>query len=173
YKQFGITVAGGNGQGENLNQLTDPLGIFIDNDKSVYIADQWNNRIVKWELNSNIGEIIVGRNEFGNQHNQLYCPTNIIFDKENNSFIISDYGNNQVIRYFDQNQTNQQILISNINCCGLTIDKNGFIYVSDYKNHEVRRWKEGDGKGNLVAGGNGKGDHLNQLNRPTHIFIDE
>ncbi|CAF4435979.1 unnamed protein product, partial [Adineta steineri] len=81
--------------------------------------------------------------------------------------------NKRVIRYFDQNQTNQQIIISNIHCCRLTIDKNGFIYVSDYENNEVRRWKQGDKNNDLVAGGNGQGIHLNQLNGPTFIFIDE
>ncbi|CAF1543435.1 unnamed protein product, partial [Adineta steineri] len=173
FQQFGITVAGGNGHGQELNQLSYPRGMFIDNDKSIYIADCGNDRIVKWKLNSNIGQIIAGENGVGNRNNQLSWPTNIIFDKENNSFIISDYKNNRVIQYFDQNQTNQQILISYINCVGLTIDKNGFIYTSDSQNNEVRRWKQGDKKGELVAGGNGQGNGLNQLNYPTYIFIDE
>ncbi|CAF4385897.1 unnamed protein product, partial [Adineta steineri] len=132
-----------------------------------------NHRIVKWKLNSNAGQIIAGGNGKGNQNNQLDSPINIIFDKKNNSFIISDWGNRRVIRYFGENQTNQQIFISNIVCWGLAIDKNGFIYVSDRENHEVRRWKQGDKNGELVAGGKGQGNDLNQLNCPTHMFIDE
>ncbi|CAF4427176.1 unnamed protein product, partial [Adineta steineri] len=132
FQQFAITVAGGNGQGQELNQLSDPHGIFIGNDKSIYIADWSNHRIVKWKLNSNTGQIIAGGNGKGNQNNQLSWPTDIIFDKENSSFIISDRGNRRIIRYFDQNQTNQQILISNIKCYGLIIGKNGFTYASDY-----------------------------------------
>ncbi|CAF1395919.1 unnamed protein product [Adineta steineri] len=173
YQQFGITIAGGNGLGHQLNQLYYPYGIFIDNDKSIYIADSDSHRIVKWKLNSNIGQIIAGGNGKGNRNNQLNWPTDIIFDKKNNSFIISDRGNRRVIRYFDQNQTNQQILISCIDCSGLTIDKNRCIYVSDYENHEVRRWKRGDKKLELVAGGKGQGKRLNQLNFPTNILIDE
>ncbi|CAF1461666.1 unnamed protein product [Adineta steineri] len=173
FQQSAIPVAGGNGQGQELNQFSYPQGIFIDNDKSIYIADSENHRIVKWKLNSNIGNILVGGNGKGNQNNQLDDPRDIIFDKQNNSFIISDHGNKQVIRYFIQNQTNREIIISNINCWGLTIDKNGFIYVSDCKNHEVRRWKQGDAEGELVAGGNGQGNELNQLHYPTFIFIDE
>ncbi|CAF1592628.1 unnamed protein product, partial [Adineta steineri] len=132
-----------------------------------------NHRIVKWKLDSNEGQIIAGGNGQGNQNNQLSCPRNIIFDKESNSFIIFDYGNKRVIRYSDQNQKNQQIIISNIDCHGLTIDKNGFIYVCDYGKNEVRRWKEGDTKGELVAGGNGHGNQLNQLSDPTFIFVDD
>ncbi|CAF4047136.1 unnamed protein product, partial [Adineta steineri] len=169
FQQFGITVAGGNGQGNELNQLYWPQEIFIDNDKSIYVADYENHRIVKWKLNSSTGQIIAG----GNQNNPLNYPRDIIFDSENNSFIISDKGNKRVIQYSDQNQTDQQILVSNIDCFGITIDQNGFIYVSDFENHEVRRWKQGDVVGELVAGGNGKGDHLNQLNGPSFIFIDK
>ncbi|CAF0723200.1 unnamed protein product [Adineta steineri] len=173
YQQFGITVAGGNACGQELNQLSLPLGMFIDNDKSIYVADTDNHRIVKWKLDSNEDQIIAGGNGQGNQNNQLSCPRNIIFDKKNNSFIISDYGNKRVIRYFDKNQKNQQILISNIDCHGLTVDKNGFIYVCDYGKNEVRRWKEGDEEGELVAGGNGHGNQLNQLSDPTFIFVDD
>ncbi|CAF1305806.1 unnamed protein product [Adineta steineri] len=126
YKQFAITVAGGNEVGRELNQLNGPNGMCIDNNKSIYIVDYWNDLIVKC----------------GDQNNQLNCPMD---------------GNKRVTRYFDQNQINQQILIQ--------------IFI--VMNHEVRRWKEGDEKGVLVAGGNGKGNHLNQLNHPRNIFIDE
>ncbi|CAF0818640.1 unnamed protein product [Adineta steineri] len=173
FQQFAITVAGGNKKGQELNQLYWPEGIFIDDEKSIYVADSKNHRIVKWKLNSNKGEIIAGGNGRGNQNNQLNYPINIIFDKENNSFIISDYGNRRIIRYFDQNQINQQIIISHIKCFGLTIDKNGLIYVCDYVNNEVRRWKQGDYEGELVAGGNRQRNRLKKLNQPMFIFIDE
>ncbi|CAF4174453.1 unnamed protein product, partial [Adineta steineri] len=170
YQQFAITVAGGNGPGHQLYQLFNPWGMFIDNNKSIYIADFNNHRIVKWKLNSNTSRIIADGNGYGNESSQLGYPRDIIFHKNNDSFIISDKGNKRVIQCYDQNQ---QIIIPNIHCYGLTIDKDGFIYVSDYMNHEVRRWKQGDKKGELVAGGNRKGNHLNQLNNPTYIFIDD
>ncbi|CAF4368662.1 unnamed protein product, partial [Adineta steineri] len=46
FQQFGITVAGGNGYGQELNQLNYPSEMFIDNDKSIYIADYYNHRII-------------------------------------------------------------------------------------------------------------------------------
>ncbi|CAF0790274.1 unnamed protein product [Adineta steineri] len=170
FQQFPATVAGRIEieKGHELNQLSDPLGIFIDDDKSVYIADSYNHRIVKWKLNSYGGQIIVG----GNQNNQLNYPTNIIFDKKNNSFIISEWGNKRVIRCFDQTQ---QTIISNIRCTGLTIDKNGFIYVSDWDNHEnhrVMKWRKDAKEGIIVAGGNGQGNSLKQLSSPQGVFAD-
>ena len=140
WKQHGITVAGGHGKGNELNQLCNPNGIFIDNDKTIYIADCNNHRIVQWKYGEKNGQIIAGGNGEGNRNDQLNGPTDIIVDKQNNSFIICDQNNRRVIRWSNQNKTNQQIIISDIDCSRLTMDKNGFIYVSDRAKHEVRRW---------------------------------
>ena len=55
-------------------------------------------------------------------------------------------------------------------CYGLTMDRNGFIYVCDWEKKEVRRWKIGKEEATLVAGGNGSG---NPLSAPTRIFVDD
>ncbi|CAF1369072.1 unnamed protein product [Adineta steineri] len=168
WKQNAITVAGGNGQGQELNQLNGPVGIFIDKKKNIFIADWMNHRIVQWEYNAKEGHIIADRN----QMQQLDLPTDVIVDQQNHSIIIADQGNRRVIQY--SNQT-QQILIDNIDCCGLAMDKYGFLYVSDGKKNGVRRWKMGEynNDGIVVAGGNGQGNQLNQVNYPTFIFVDE
>ncbi len=70
----------------------------------------------------------------------------------------------RVIRWSLKNNQNQQIISSEIFCCHLTMDNNGDLYVSDFVKNEVRRWKIGDKNGTIVAGGNGKGNNLNQLN---------
>ncbi len=141
----------------------------MDDEQNIYIADWWNNRIVEWKYQANIGQIVASGNE------QLNHPTDVIIDKETNSLIIADCENERVIRSsFHQNNLNEQeILISDINCINLAMDKNGCLYVSDCMNNEVRRWDKDDSNGTIVAGGNGKGDQLNQLNYPTFIFIDD
>jgi hypothetical protein len=52
------------------------------------------------------------------------------------------------------------------------MDNHRNLSVSDYRKHEVNRWRVGDTNGTLVAGGNGQGDRLDQLNFPTYIFVD-
>ncbi|CAF4427627.1 unnamed protein product, partial [Rotaria magnacalcarata] len=52
------------------------------------------------------------------------------------------------------------------------MDEERNLYVSDGGKHEVRRYKFGEKNGTLVAGGNGKGAGLNQLNYPTFLFVD-
>ncbi len=44
--QNGITVAGGNGQGNELNQLSCPWNVHVDDDQTIYVADYNNHRIV-------------------------------------------------------------------------------------------------------------------------------
>ncbi|CAF3116754.1 unnamed protein product [Rotaria socialis] len=47
-----------------------------------------------------------------------------------------------------------------------------YLYVSDYVKHKVRRCQLGEKNGTIVTGGNGEGDRLNQLNKPTFLFVD-
>ncbi|CAF1454512.1 unnamed protein product [Adineta steineri] len=172
WKQNAITVAGGNGRGEKTNQLKYPHGIFIDENKNIFIADCANHRIVEWKYNANEGQIIAGGNGPGNQMNQLNQPTDVIVEQKNHSIIIADARNRRVIQWLNQTQ---QILIDNIDCFGLAIDKKGFLYVSDIVKNEVRRWKMGEynNEGIVVPGGNENGSQLNQLNSPGLIFVDE
>ncbi|CAF1421964.1 unnamed protein product [Adineta steineri] len=172
WKQNAIIVAGRNGGGQELNQLKYPIGIFIDEKKNIFIADRDNHRIVEWKYNATEGQIIAGGNKEGDRMDQLNEPTDVIVNQQNHSIIIADRGNGRVIQWMDQNQ---QILIENIYCMGLAMDKHGFLYVSDFMKNEVRRWTMGEynNEGIVVAGGNGKGDQLNQLNLPTFIFVDK
>ncbi|CAF1369401.1 unnamed protein product [Adineta steineri] len=166
WKQNAITVVGGNGKSQELNQLNGPEGVFIDKNKNIFIADFNNHRIAEWKCNAKEGQIIAGGNGQGSRMNQLNCPTDVIVDQKYHSIIIADHGNRRVIQWWNKTQ---RILIDNIDCYGLAIDKNGFLYVSDCEKNEVRRWKMGEyNEGILVASGN-----ENQLSYPTFIFVDE
>ncbi len=147
--------------------------MYIDDDQTIYVADSDNHRIVEWKSDANNGRIVAGGNGQGNRNNQLDYPTKVIVDKKNDSLIISDQGNGRVVRWLRQNGQSGETLISNIHCCDLIMDNDGYLYVSDIEKHEVRRWKMGEKNGTTVAGGNGQGDRLDQLNDPRHIFIDQ
>ncbi|CAF0747044.1 unnamed protein product [Adineta steineri] len=172
WNQNAIIVAGGNGQRQKLDQLHCPKGIFIDQKKNIFIADSGNHRIVEWKYNAKQGQIIAGENGRGNRVDQLNGPTDVVVDQQTHSIIIADRWNRRVIQWVNQKQ---QILIDDIDCFGLATDKHGFLYVSDWKKNEVRRWKMGEysNEGIIVAGGNGYGNQLNQFNYSAYIFVDE
>jgi sugar lactone lactonase YvrE len=173
WAQHSITVAGGHGQGNGLQQLNRPFGIVVDDDDTVFIADFGNHRIVACKKGDNAGHVAAGGQEEGNELHQLNRPTDVLIDKERNSLIICDGGNRRVVRWPLNNGTRGEILVDNIDCWGLAMDTQGCLYVSDTEKHEVRRYTRGDTKGIVVAGGNGEGDQLNQLNEPRYIFVDE
>jgi hypothetical protein len=173
WKQDGTTTAGGHGNGNQLNQVSMPCGLFIDDDQTIYVADTWNHRIVEWKRNANNGQIVAGGNEKGDRNDQLNHPAKVIIDKENDSLIICDFGNQRMVRWPRRNGGSGEILISNIACHYLMMDNDGYFYVSDYEKHAVTRWKMGETEGTIVAGGNGQGNRLDQLNCPANIFIDE
>ncbi|CAF1158710.1 unnamed protein product [Adineta ricciae] len=173
WEQNGLTVAGGNGQGNGSNQLYKPSGLFVDHDHTMYVADYWNHRIMEWKQNAASGRVVAGGNGEGNANDQLAYPTDVILDKETNSLIICDAGNDRVVRWPRRNGKTGETIISNINCEALTMDKNGSLYVGDDRKAKVIRYRRGEFEGTVVAGGNGKGNSLNQVSGVGYVFVDQ
>ena len=173
WKQNAITVVGGNGAGEKLNQLNKPWDIYIDDEETIYVSDQSNHRIVAWRKGATSGETVAGGNGLGNEDRQLNSPTNVIIDKVNDYLIVADCGNSRVVRWPRRNGRKGETIIKNVKCSDVILHKNKYYYVCDSEKHEVRKWKIGEKQGVLVAGGNGCGNNLNQLNTPQWIYIDQ
>ncbi len=92
---------------------------------------------------------MAGGNGKGNQTNQLNRPTDVILDHENHSLIIADLGNRRLMRWSCKNLTGHgRILLSDIDCGSLAINKNRSLYVSDCKKNKVTRWKRVEKKRN-------------------------
>ncbi|CAF4873801.1 unnamed protein product, partial [Rotaria sp. Silwood1] len=173
WKQHGITVAGGNGPGKEKNQLHEPLGLCINHDnETIYIADARNHRITEWKRGATTGRVVAGGNGQGNRPDQLNRPTDVIFDKGTDSVIICDYGNRRVVQWSLHSDKQGETIVSNVGCVKLAMDYDGCIYIVDEDNHEVKQYRMGENVGRVVAGGNGRGNGLNQLNYPSHIFVD-
>ncbi|CAF4676362.1 unnamed protein product, partial [Rotaria socialis] len=119
-------------------------------------------------------EILAGGGGVGTQLDQLNQPTDVIIDKKTNSLIICDRQNRRCLRWSLSKGTVQgEILFDNIRCWGLAIDDQNNVYISDTEKHAVIRYTMDDKNGTIVAGGQGRGAALNQLNNPTYIFVDQ
>ncbi|CAF1440550.1 unnamed protein product [Adineta steineri] len=91
----GIIVAGGNGEGNSLKQLSNPQGVIVDHLGQIYVADGNNHRIMRWCEGDEEGEIVVGENGRGNQ---LNYPKGLSFDDEENLYVV-DSENHRVQKY--------------------------------------------------------------------------
>ncbi|CAF2954296.1 unnamed protein product [Rotaria sp. Silwood2] len=138
----------------------------------MFVTDSWNHHIIQWKIGDMNGQVIAGGHGEGSQLNQLKHPTDVLIDRETNSLIICD--TRRVVRWSLHSGTRQgEILIGNIECWGLAMDDQRYLYISDTDKHEVRRYQIGGTNGTIVAGGHREGASFNQLNYPTYIFVNQ
>lgn len=93
--RIGITVAGSTGQNGSTSALFSiPYGIAFDSTQSaLYVADELNNRVQQWIINSTNGTTVAG------QANTTTCfstdcfsvPTGIYLDSNNNLYVADSY----------------------------------------------------------------------------------
>ncbi|CAF4819828.1 unnamed protein product, partial [Rotaria magnacalcarata] len=72
--------AGGNGQGDGLNQLNFPAYLFVDRQQNVYVSDWNNHRVMKWNIDAKEGIVVAGGQGVGNARTQLYYPNELFVD---------------------------------------------------------------------------------------------
>lgn len=89
-----VVVAGSEERGTKDTQLQWPMGIKIDRDQNLYIADTKNNRILRWRKGQTSGDVLIG----GIGSNQLNSPKAIAFDRYNNLYVV-DASNKRVQRF--------------------------------------------------------------------------
>ncbi len=99
---IGITVAGTGYSGTNLNQLDYPAGVRVTSDgQTLYVADYYNNRIMKWTIGASEGEVVAGSatGVAGSTSQLLYQPGGLALDPTETYLYVADYGNHRVQRF--------------------------------------------------------------------------
>ncbi len=145
---IGTVVAGGNGKGPRINQLSLPTCIFVDEDQSVYVSDWGNHRVVKWEKDAKQGILIAGGQDQINLPLPLGDPFGLIVDQSGTLFV-ADWGKHRIVRY-SKGATRGSIVVGeggngsgpNQFChpmC-LAFDRQGNLYVSDYSNNRIQKF---------------------------------
>jgi sugar lactone lactonase YvrE len=94
----GIVVAGDQGEGNDLTQLSDPWGVVVDQLGTVYVADEENHRIMRWVKGATHGSVIIGGNDRGRESNQVYEPMGLSFDRHGHLYVV-DWGNDRVQKF--------------------------------------------------------------------------
>ncbi|CAF0769457.1 unnamed protein product [Adineta steineri] len=160
----GITVAGGKGFGNGFDQLADPYGIFLDDNDTIYIADRSNHRIIMWEQNATIGQLVAGEAWESTRSMSLNMPQDVVVDK-NGTMYISDGGNRRVVRW-RRDAEEGEVIIDHIQAVGIGQDDEGSIYVSEYADGRITKWNMNDDElnGQVIA---------TQLRQSNFLFVDQ
>lgn len=178
----GITLLGNGSSGSSLNQLNGPIGIFVDANDAVYVADSNNHRILKVSSNGS-GTLVAGVTGVSTiGSGTLKTPTAVHVDSQQNLYIADT--NNFRIQFWPYGASNGSTVAgsstgvsgSTLNMLGLSyalyVDTAHNVYVSDGSNGRIVKWSSGAVTGVLVAGNGSTGYVSGQLVYPVGIVLD-
>ena len=126
-------------EGSANGQFIGPSDIAIDSQGLVYVAEYGNHRIQKFTPN---GKFVAQFGSYGSGPEQLNYPcsitidtagTGLVYISEDDNYCVSVFTSDGVFVSSFRNNEN----VDNLNPVGLAFDKEGFLYVCDYKNNQV------------------------------------
>ncbi|CAF1491515.1 unnamed protein product [Adineta steineri] len=144
-KMISTIVAGIGFRGSASNELYGPIGIFVDLNFDLYVADSYNNRIQLFKHGESNGITIIGE---GSSNNiiSLSRPSGIVLDADKYLFIV-DRGNHRIIRAGSNDirciigcngEGSQSHQLSNPT--SLSFDSYGNIFILDSNNHRIQKF---------------------------------
>jgi|GEM_PF-1854001 len=165
YSSFGSSGSG-NGQFNNAVNI-------ISDGSYLYVTDQLNNRIQKFDKNSNAA-YVMQFGGYGSGNGQLSSPRGTVIDASGNIYV-ADAGNNRVEIF-----NSSGVYVSQFGSAGsgngqfntpsgIAIDATGNIYVTDSNNNRVQKFNSAgvyQSQWGIAGTGNG------QFNTPIGIVID-
>ena len=176
------TVAGGNGNGNENNKVSDPLGLFVSSNGTVFVSNSNNPKITKWAPGATTGTVVAGGNWWGANLNQLGNPWGV-FVAANGDVYVSDHNNHRVVKWAPA--ATQGVVVAGGNGegsepnqlrwpTGVFVDTEENIYVADRNNNRVQKWAKNATTGATVAGGSdfNNQNNVNVLNNPQAVFVD-
>ena len=158
----------GNGAGE----FRTPLGLAIDEEDRIYIADAGNNRV---QVVDDAGNYIIEFGSRGWQTGEFDHPTDIALSFQRSyRLYVADTGNNRVQYcnfvdriFYPLSESAEDVLLDRPE--GIGIGRNGEVYVVDTGNH---RWIEFNVAGVPVVARGNFGSGSEQLWNPTDLDVD-
>ncbi|CAF1449839.1 unnamed protein product, partial [Adineta steineri] len=140
------TTAVGTGIGGSAsNELDQPMGIFVDVNFDLYVADCGNHRIQLFKFEELNGTTIVGE-ESSNNIISLSYPSGVVLDADKYLFIVDQF-NHRIIRSgsndirciigCDEEGSQSHQLSSPVT---LSFDSYGNIFIIDRSNHRIQKF---------------------------------
>lgn len=143
---IGTQVAGNGTAGFAPTMLDSPVGIFVDTDLNLYVADMGNDRIQLFRSGEHYGITVAGRGSV-NFTISLSMPSDVVLDGNKNLFIV-DMDNDRILA---QGPSGFRCIVG---CTGsrgsssnqlnwprsLRFDSYGNMFVVDYSNHRLQKF---------------------------------
>ncbi len=157
--------------GSEDGQFVWPVNIISGPDSDLFISDEWNNRITRFDAE---GKFISKFGTEGDAEGEFRGPSGIAFDHEDN-IVVVDSKNHRVQKYTASGDYLSEFGVNGDQegeldlPWGIDIDEAGDIYVADWGNNRVQIFSaEGEFKKSFGELGSGEG----QFNRPTGVSVD-
>lgn len=136
----GVVVAGGNGKGDGVSHFNWPGYLTLDNEDSLYVSDCHNHRVMKWAKGATAGTIVAGGWGEGDKLTQTPNPTGSVVDA-NGTLYLAEEANHRVTRWYKGAAEGEIVISVDAGLKwprGLSFDRDGNLFVSDYGNNRVQ-----------------------------------
>ena len=158
-------------KGSGNGQLSVAVGVTVDKDGYIYVADQCNHRIQKF---SPEGEFVATVGRFENNRLQFNNPLGIVYNHRDNNLYVADQSNHRIqvlttdLRFVNTFGTQGSGNGKFQNPFGIAFDDANNLYVTDYGSDRIQvLTTEGQFLKTFSQKANGQ-----RLNRPWAIAID-
>jgi len=113
-----LATIGGGSAGSGLGNLQEPTDVVEGPDGAIYVTDQQNNRIMRYEVGNSTGTVYAGGNGSGTGLNQLNTPYGLDFDSQGNLYV-AEINGQRVIKFppNSTSSTNGTVIISGQGQC--------------------------------------------------------
>jgi hypothetical protein len=158
---YGITFAAGNAIGSQ------PAGIFVDINNTVYLADTQNNRVRVWLEESAYPT--------GSLSGTLTAPMSLFINTNGDIYVDNGKSNNEVDKFaFNTTSGGVNVMTVSDSCYGLFIDLNNTLYCSIQSDNQVLKHSlQSNGtSSSIIAGTGSSGSTSTQLDAPGGICVD-
>jgi hypothetical protein len=144
---------------------------------ALFIVDNGNGRVVRWEKGALSGQVVAGGSGIGNRSDQLALPRFVTVDKEGTLYI-TEYTNKRVNKW-KKGAANGEIIISNISSNGIALGpKQGqdqFLFVGDWLEARILKFDKNGAGREVVTGNKGPGTSIEHLStrKSTHPIFTQ
>lgn len=154
-----------------VTNLINPAAIFVTIDGDIYVDNGGYNRVELWKPGATVGIDVMNTSR--------QCM-GIFIDTKNNLYCAASDNHVVLGKPLNGSSESADIVAGTLNCgaapdelClpnGIFVDTNSILYVADWKNNRIQKFKLGEKNGQTIAG-NGSAE-VTDLLGPTGVILD-